>query len=218
MSCRGGTRYPTTLSRRTWLSKRTFELELDRPEGFDFIPGQGVCLGEGSGQREYSLACGRAEPRLTLCIRRVGNGPLTSWLATVPLGQQLSLTGPHGFFAWQESPRQAVFVATGTGVAPFLSMARSGCKGFTILHGVPTPEELYYRDTLQAAALRYVPCLSGATAPGAFHGRVTEWVRAHLAPGSYDFYLCGRREMVRDVTSLVDDGYPGSRVYAEIFH
>jgi ferredoxin-NADP reductase len=218
MSCCGGTRYTTTLSGRTWLSKRTFELELDRPESFDFVPGQGVCLGEGPGQREYSLASGRTEPKLTLCIRRVENGTLTSWLATVQVGRQLNFTGPHGFFTWQDSSRPAVLVATGTGIAPFLSMTRSGCTGFTILHGVHTREELYYKESFQAAALRYVPCLSGETAPGAFSGHVTEWVRTHLAPGSYDFYLCGRREMVRDVTSLVDDSYPGSRVYAEIFH
>lgn len=218
MSCGGGTRYNTTLSGRTWLSARTFELGLDRPEGFDFLPGQGICLGEGPGEREYSLACGREEPRLVLCIRRVENGPLSSWLATAPLGHRLSFSGPHGFFTWQDSPRHAVFVATGTGVAPFLSMARSGCHGFTIVHGAHAAEDLYYGETLRDAALRYVPCLADGNAPGAFPGRVTDWVRTRLEPGSYDFYLCGRREMIRDVTWLIDEKFPGSRVYSEVFY
>jgi benzoate/toluate 1,2-dioxygenase reductase subunit len=218
MSCGGGPRFTTILSGRTWLSKRTFELTLERPEGFDFVPGQGICLGEGPGEREYSLASGREEPRLTLCIRRVENGPLSSRLATVPLGDRIAFSGPHGFFTWQDSPRPAVFVATGTGIAPFLSMARSGCHGFTLLHGVSAAEELYYGESFRAAAIRYVPCLSDGTAPGAFPGRVTDWVRTRLAPGSYDFYLCGRREMVRDITGLVDESYTGSRVYSEVFH
>ena len=217
MSCGGGPLHATALSRRTWLSDATFELELDRPAGFDFYPGQGICLGEGRGEREYSLSSGRAEQRLALCIRRVENGPLSSWLAEVPVGQQLALTGPHGFFTYQTSPRPVVFVATGTGVAPFQSMALSGCSGFTILHGARRAEELYYGESLRAVALRYVPCLSAESAPGAFAGRVTDWARTNLAPGSYDFYLCGRREMVRDMTSLVDGSFPGSRVYAEIF-
>ena len=119
MSCGGGPRFTTALSGRTWLSKRTFELTLDRPEGFDFVPGQGICLGEGPGEREYSLASGREEARLTLCIRRVENGPLSSWLATVPPGDRIFFSGPHGFFTWQDSPRPAIFVATGTGIAPF---------------------------------------------------------------------------------------------------
>jgi benzoate/toluate 1,2-dioxygenase reductase component len=218
MSRGGSTVHGAALSRRTWLSKGTFELELEKPAGFDFLPGQGIRLGEGQGEREYSLSCGREEPRLTLCVRRVANGLLSSWLAEVPLGRQLTFTGPHGFFTYQASPRHAVFVATGTGVAPFQSMARSGCGGFTILHGVASAEELYYGESLRAAALRYIPCLSAGAAPGAFAGRVTDWVRTHLAPGAYDFYLCGRREMVRDMTSLVDGIFPGSRVYAEVFY
>ena len=40
---------------------------------------------------------------------------------------------------------------------------------------------------------------------------------AKLARRAYDFYLCGREEMIRDVTLLVDEAFPGSRVYAEIF-
>jgi benzoate/toluate 1,2-dioxygenase reductase component len=217
MSCGGGTQHGTALSRRIWLSDATFELELDRPAGFDFVPGQGICLGEGRDEREYSLSSGRGEQRLTLCIRRVENGALSSWLAEAPVGRQIAFTGPHGFFTYQASPRPAVFVATGTGVAPFQAMARSGCSGFTILHGVRTAKELYYGESLRAAALRYIPCLSAGAAPGAFAGRVTDWVRASLAPGSYDFYLCGRREMIRDMTALVDGSFPGSRVYAEIF-
>jgi benzoate/toluate 1,2-dioxygenase reductase component len=218
MSCGGGIRYNTTLLDRTWLSKKTFELRLDRPAGFDFLPGQGICLGEGPGEREYSLASGRDESRLTLCIRRVLNGPLSSWLSEAPLGQQLFFTGPHGFFTYRSSSRPAVFVATGTGIAPFLSMARSGYEGFTVVHGVRTGEELYYGQSLRAIAHRYIPCLSEGNAPGAFDGHVTGWLKGHLPPGSYDFYLCGRREMVRDVTWLVDENFPGSRVYAEIFH
>jgi benzoate/toluate 1,2-dioxygenase reductase component len=218
MSCGGGTLQAAALSRRTWLSKGTFELELERPPGFDFLPGQGICLGEGREEREYSLCSGRQEPRLALCVRRVENGVLSSRLAEVPLGHQIAFSGPHGLFTYQASPRHAVFVATGTGAAPFESMARSGCRGFTILHGVRTAEELYYGESLRAAALRYIPCLSAGAAPGGFAGRVTDWVRTQLASGAYDFYLCGRREMVRDMTSLVDGSFPGSRVYAEIFY
>jgi ferredoxin-NADP reductase len=218
MSWGTGARFGATLIRRAWLSERTFELELDRPPEFHFIAGQGICLGEGPGEREYSIVSGPAEPRLALCIRRVENGPLSSWLAEAAVGSRLSFSGPHGFFTWHDSPRHAVFVATGTGIAPFVSMMKSGCTGFTLLHGVRTSGELYYGESLRAAALRYVPCLSNESAAGAFSGRVTEWVRTWLSPGSYDFYLCGRREMVRDITTLADERYSASLVYAEIFH
>ncbi len=92
-----------------------------------------------------------------------------------------------------------------------------------MLHGVRAPAELYYQSLLRRASKRFIPCLSGVTpAAGlphnAFRGRVTEYLKSHLDIGAYDFYLCGRSEMVRDVTFLIDELFPGSFVYSEIFH
>ncbi len=92
-----------------------------------------------------------------------------------------------------------------------------------MLHGVRAPSELYYGELFRSVSKRYVPCLSGIAAdeglPGeAFRGRVTEYLKNRLEPGVYDFYLCGRSEMVRDVIFLVDELLPGSLVYTEIFH
>jgi NAD(P)H-flavin reductase len=50
------------------------------------------------------------------------------------------------------------------------------------------------------------------------HGRVSDYLEAHLPDGAYDFYLCGRQDMIRDVTLLVDEKFPGSLVYAETFY
>ncbi len=113
-------------------------------------------------------------------------------------------------------------MATGTGVAPFVSMARFGLEGFTILHGVASTAELYHEKTLRSAAKLYVPCVSGLSVrtgepSGAYAGRVTDYLEREFPPGSYDFYLCGRREMIRDVTLIVDDSFAGSRVYVEVF-
>ena len=101
-------------------------------------------------------------------------------------------------------------------------MARSGVRDFLLLHGVRAAEDLYYEDLFRAAAGEVVPCLTGQGSgqgprPGAFPGRVTAYLEECLTQGAYDFYLCGREEMIRDVTLLVDEAFPGSRVYAEIF-
>ena len=102
-------------------------------------------------------------------------------------------------------------------MAPFLSMVRAGATGFTLLHGVRESGELFHRDELEAAAARYVPCLSRETAAGCFPGRVTGWAAANLAPGAFDIYLCGNRRMIRDFLVLVDERLAGSRVFTEIF-
>jgi hypothetical protein len=47
---------------------------------------------------------------------------------------------------------------------------------------------------------------------------VTDYIRNRLPPRTYDFYLCGRQDMIRDVTLLVDERFDGSLVYSEIFY
>ena len=99
-------------------------------------------------------------------------------------------------------------------------MIRSGVTGFTLLHGVDSPEDLYYQPQLEAVADLYVPCISREYPSYSehFRGRVTDYLQKQLPPAVYDFYLCGRREMIRDVTWLVDERFPGSLLYSELFY
>ncbi len=215
--------YTAELIERRWLAERTVELTLVRPPAFAFSPGQHIRLLHQDLHRDYSLISAPADPQLSFCLRQVAEGELSPWLAQLPLKSSLRFSGPQGYFTFRPSPRPAVLVATGTGVAPFVSMARSGLTGFTLLHGVETPSHLYYQSRLRAAAGRYVPCLSNTPAdapapPDSFRGRVTQCLSTGLTPGSYDFYLCGRSDMIREVTFLVDDHFPDSRVYTEIFY
>jgi len=219
----GGREYTTELISRRRLSANTFELELTRPRGFDFFPGQRIRLVHQGIERDYSLISAPGDPVLALCVRKVEGGEMSPLLASAALGSSFHFSGPHGYFTFRPSPRPAVLVATGIGIAPFVSMARSGMMTSIMLHGVRTPSELYYEWLFRGAAKRYVPCLSGIAAEaglphGAFRGRVTEYLKSHLEPGGYDFYLCGRSEMVRDVIFLVDELFTGSLVYTEIFH
>jgi ferredoxin-NADP reductase len=214
--------YRSRLEETCWLSGNAFELRLARPEGFAFRPGQHIRLRAEGLERDYSLTSGPDDSPLALLIRRVEEGALTPFLASLETGAEMDFSGPRGHFAFRPSDRPPVFVASGTGVAPFSAMVRSGVKGFLLLHGVRAPEDLYYEDLFRSAAAEVVPCLTGrgsrgSRRPGEFQGRVTAYVEENLPRKAYDFYLCGREEMIRDVTLLVDEAFPGSRVYAEIF-
>jgi NAD(P)H-flavin reductase len=207
------------LVERSALSPGTFEVKLNRPADFDFEPGQRIRLAEKGVERDYSMASIPDDSHLTLCIRKVRDGRLSNRLCTAPPGTRFFGTGPHGYFLFRPSSRPPVFVATGTGIAPFVSMARSGIRGFTLLHGIRDADQTYYAKFLRTSAARYVICISGTVAshPEVFKGRVGDYLLNELTPGAYDFYLCGRREMVRDVTWIVDDRFEGSLVYSEIF-
>jgi len=208
------------ITARRWLAPRTFELSVQRPKGFDFSPGQRLRVIQPAGERDYSLASGVNDRELALCIRLVDQGRVSGFLSTCHIPTEIALKGPYGYFTFKPSTRQAIFVATGTGIAPFCAMVRSGISAFILLHGVPQSADLYYRNLLQSAAKTYIACVSN-TEPGPkliFQGRVTDYLEKHLSGGPYDFYLCGSRNMIRDVTRLVDKRFPDSLVYTEMFY
>ncbi len=207
------------LLKRRRLTTSTFELCLSRPPDFDFKAGQRICLQIGQIGRDYSLVTPPGAGTLAVLVRRIPAGRVTPLLDQLPIGAALTFTGPEGHFVLRDSQRQAVMVATGTGIAPFAAMIHEGARPSLLLHGVRTAEELYYRETLQAAAGRYVPCLSNDPAPpeGAFNGYVTRFLQEHVPPCACDFYLAGRMAMIHDALAIIDDGFPEARVYTEAF-
>lgn len=216
------TLYDVQVIGRQWLNAQTFELRISRPAGFAFLPGQKIGFVYQDLVREYTLLGPVHSAELTFCVRHVPQGRVTPHLATAPPGTSIQVTEASGFFTFQPSPRPAVLVATGTGIAPYVAFVRSGLRGFDLLHGVRTVAELYYGSELAAVARRYIPCLtegslSGAP-PQAYDGRVTDWLANGLANGVYDFYLCGRADMIRDAMRLIDDRFTGSHVFAETFY
>jgi benzoate/toluate 1,2-dioxygenase reductase component len=212
--------YTSELIERRWLSNKSFEITLTKPKYFRYIPGQWIRLSHRTVERDYSLVSSPTDPNLAFCIRNIERGILSAGLSNAPVGSRFNFNGPHGYFTYRPSTRPAIFVATGTGVAPFVSMARFGVTGFVLLHGVNSAEDLYYTGVFKSAAKRYVPCISetDSLSDAYFRGRVTDYLRKNWAAGLYDFYLCGRREMIRDVTFLVDEKFAGSLIFTETFY
>ena len=210
------------LLQRRWLSKNAFEIELTRPSAFEFKAGHTICFIHESMERYYSLLSTPYDPTLALCVFYVSDGSFSPVLAHARIGTRFNISGPHGYFTLKPSTRAAVFVATSTGIAPFVSFARSGIQNFPLFHEATSPEELYYQADFEKLKSAYHPCLPAektATAmpEGMFQGHVATCIETNLSRGIYDFYLCGHREMIRNVTLLVDERFPGSHVYTEVF-
>ena len=162
------------------------------------------------------------DSNLTICVYNVPQGGFSPVLADAEIGAHFTVTGPHGYFTFNRSGRRPVFVASGTGIAPFVSMGRAGITGFILLHEVELAEELYYQEFLRKTASSYIPCLLAPPAadtlpPGTLRGKAANYIKKNLAPARYDFYLCGEREMTREVTLLADEQFPGSYVYKEVY-
>ena len=211
------------LIQRRWLTQNVFEIELTRPPQLDFEPGQTICFIHNSLERYYSLVSTPNDPNLMLCIYQVPQGSFSPVLAKADIGTSFKIAGPCGYFTFNQSERQPVFIATGTGIAPFVSMARSGANDFIMLHEVKLAEELYYQDVLRKHASKYAPCILKTSAsepspPGTFDGKAADFIKKKLPPTGYDFYLCGDRVMTREVTLLVDQHFMGSNVFKEVYY
>jgi benzoate/toluate 1,2-dioxygenase reductase component len=215
-------RFTASLVDRHWLAPGILELRLTRPMDVAFIPGQFLRFAMDGYERDYTMVSSPDAETIDFCIAVVDGGRFSSHILAADIGTSFQLTGPHGHFVFQGPLNPAVFVGTGTGVAPFVAFCRGGVGAALLLHGVGTPDRLIYRDVLQGALRGYVPCLSRASEnmdrpENAFSGHVTDYLEQQLQPGTYDFYVCGRRSMIRDATAIIDERFSASRLFIETY-
>lgn len=144
----------------------------------DFLAGQYIGLRYDNTSRAYSLANSPTQDELEICVRRVPGGRLSPSLCDqLRVGDPVTVRGPYGELVLQDhSVRDMVFLATGTGVAPFKSMidyifetGRDVYQGVTrdvwLFLGSAWKDDLPYADAFrtlqrQHANFHFVPCLS----------------------------------------------------------
>ncbi len=198
---------------------RHFEFEARDREELAFTPGQFVSVLERIDSKEitraYSIASPRGGNRFALCLNRVSNGIVSPYLFDLKPGDEVEMGEPLGYFTLRHPGRRAVFIATGTGIAPFRSilldhLPRTSPE-ITLLFGVRYEAGLLYRGELEQLAERYrsfqfMPTISR---PGEeWSGRIGR-VQKHLDDAlalrnddervTIDVYVCGLEEMVDDV-------------------
>ncbi len=187
---------------------------------WEFVPGQSIAitLDPGIPPRFYSIASGKADPLVEVLYDVVPEGLLTPRLAQLGPGDALLASAPFG--AFQDARGPSCWVATGTGIAPFISMARSAAvEGKTLLHGSRTIAGLFQRSFFSSSlGERYIPCCTREPADGVFPGRPTVWLSDRELPPVDRYLLCGNSLMVvnaRDI--LIGRGVPFDKVVAEIY-
>jgi ferredoxin-NADP reductase len=211
---------------------------------FPFEPGQYATLGlvghDGPKliQRPMSVSSSADDlSEYEFFIRLVDGGGFTPLLWELNLGDPINIKGPKGKFLLQDDGRRALFVASGTGLAPFISMietlrVRGQQHHIVLLHGVSHPQDLAWREPLTKLEedgefpLRYVATVSRpANAPdwdGAT-GRVEAIVEGQmeelgLAPENTTLYLCGNPDMITAVDEIATRrGFPPEQIRKELY-
>ncbi len=233
--------YDLRCLQKNLIARDTYELLFERPAGMVFKAGQSVLwhvpLVEDPTDiqpRAYSIASGPAEPELRFVIRLKPGGRLSRYLVEkLAVGTAVHMVGPFGLFTLQhDSPPPAyLFIATGTGLAPFRShLLELGAKGYTgridVIFGVRDEADLFWKEEMERWSQHFpqVFChfaLSQPTAEWKGHrGRVQTLVPL-IAPdlAQRSIYICGSPVMTKDLKThcLEQWGVPKEQLHIEGF-
>jgi ferredoxin-NADP reductase len=191
------------------------------PPVLDFRAGQFVSLAVGDGltdtgetlaRRSYSIASPSDQGEtLRLILRIINDGPASRFLMNLPVGAEIPMTGPHGFFTLDaQHAGDIVFAVTGTGIAAVLPMLgelaaqpRSGQR--RLYWGLRHADDIFARDeVVELCRLAGVDQDVYLTAPpegwaggrGRITGPIMNSFPTLVAP---TFYLVGNGAMIEDL-------------------
>jgi ferredoxin/flavodoxin---NADP+ reductase len=218
-------------------NEHLFSFRTTRDPGFRFENGHFVMLGlEVGGKpllRAYSIASPNWEEHLEFLSIKVSNGPLTSRLQNLAVGDEVLVSRkPTGTLVLHDLKpgRRLYLLGTGTGLAPFMSIIQDPdtyerFETVVIAHGVRRVSDLAYTDFITRdlpqhdflgdmvrQQLVYHPTVTRE--PYVTQGRLTEQLASGalasltkqpaLDPSTDRFMLCGSPEMLRDCRTLLD--------------
>lgn len=246
---------PWTPRRVRWVRRwtdRLFSFAIDRPEDFRFRSGEFVMIGlpslDGAGKptlRAYSIASPSWSDELEFFSIRVEDGPLTSRLVEIQPGDEVLLgKKPTGTLVLDalKPGRRLFLIGTGTGLAPWLSVARDPetyerFDQVIVTHTVRQVADLAYRDFLQTelfedplvgeqaqGRLTYYPTVTREAfeRPGRITDRILSGdffsdlgLEGRFDPALDRVMLCGSTAMIREAAALLESHGLGEGSNAE---
>ena len=224
------------LSVHHW-SDNLFSFRTTRESGLRFENGQFVTIGlETDGRpltRAYSIASPNYEEHLEFFSIIVPNGPLTSQLQHIKVGDELLVSNkPTGTLLVHDlkPAKNLYFLSTGTGLAPFISLIQDievydRFEKVILVHGVRTVKELAYADFIQnelpnneffgeekRSKLIYYPTVTRE--PFRNQGRITDLITSGklfkdiglppMNPKDDRAMICGSSQMLKDLAMTLD--------------
>jgi glycine betaine catabolism B len=228
---------------------KTFRFVGEPAVWFTHKPGQFVTLSlEIAGQpvqRSYSISSSPSRPHtLDITVKRVAAPPdeptaapglVSNWLHDhLTVGATLRLQGPFGNFTCGDAPGQKLLLlSAGSGITPMMSMAQWLCDTATevdviFLHSARSPQDIIFRQPLQALATRYphFKLAITTTHPAIGHpwagytGRLNSAMLQAIAPDFLErlVYVCGPSTfMAAAQTLLTSLNFPMHHYFAESF-
>jgi len=234
----------TRIENETYNTRR-YWIQIPELDSFDFAPGQFVTLDlpihekPNKRWRSYSIASWPDGTNVfELLIVFLEGGAGTTYLFNdVQEGSELVVRGPQGVFTLPESlDKDYYMICTGTGIAPFRSMAHYiklhnvPHQNISLIFGTRTKNDLLYVDELKRLEMEiegfhFVPTLSREEWDGCcgyVHAIYENMVRGKMngaaVPPPANFYLCGWKAMIDEAKQKIQAlGYDRKAIHLELY-
>ena len=197
-----------------------FRIRTERPRSFRFTAGEFTMIGlpDTNITRAYSFTSGPGDDYIEFYSIKVPNGPLTSALQHIQAGDSLEVserTTGTLTLANIELGANLWLLATGTGIAPFVSILRdpSTYDCFENIHvywSVRQAEELQSYDSfLQEMPVKYTATVTQDPSWQGHNKRITTFIRAgqivpNLEPSEHKIMICGNLDFNKEVADMFD--------------
>ena len=212
-------------------------IKLEKPEGFSYRAGQFAMLAHPELKqhnsdellwRAFSIASSPLQDFLEFTLLIKYTGGLTQYIEqNLDVGSTLMVRGPFGSFCLDKSLSRIVFVATGCGITPLISMLRTLLiegtdKRLQFFYGFRNANQFLYREELEEYARKYDNFDFYAAAsddpdwPG-FKGYVNPLLTEHAFKGAdTHFYVCGSPVAMESIINhLKNLGYLETNIHTE---
>ena len=188
-----------------------FRIRTERPNSYRFTAGEFVMIGmDDTPKRAYSLTSGPYDEYLEFYSIKVQDGPLTSKLQHIKVGDELDVGDkPTGtlILANLELGGHLVMMASGTGIAPFISLLRDPetydfFENITVTWTTRThAEQDSYRDFLNEMPIEYISTVTQE--PAELNGRIQKFMEDGTVviddPTKQRIMLCGSMSFNTDL-------------------
>jgi len=234
-------KYDSTLLGSEEIARATRAFHFEKPDGFDFTPGESINLflpedfpgASDDRLRAFSIASAPHEDRLTIATR-MRKSAYKEPLGAAEPGAKVRIVGPTGTMSLHDEPDRAiVMIAGGIGITPFISVLRSEAKSesprpMALIYSNRRPEDAAYLDELRELErrldnFRLVVTMTGMKDEGGWDGE-TRRIDPEMVKAASEglpkphYYIAGTPDMCEAMRQMLDDmGIADDDIHSEDF-
>lgn len=205
--------YTVKLTNKQKVTHDTVQLTLERPANYRFTPGQytelTITMPDGTaGSAPFSFIGLQSDPALTIMVKHApANAAINGLISQLEEGTSLQISAPWDEVAYK-SP--GVFIAGGTGIAPFMAIFRQLRKdgkleGSVLLYANKRGEDICFEGELYTMfGTRFHSILALEDRPRNTAGEVdAAFIHHHVQQLDQPFQICGPEPWVNQVADAL---------------